>query len=280
MCDLFCLRHGRSLANEASIIVSSLENGVLPQYALAPAGKEQAAAAGRLLASTLLLRATDADADAEDASATAAPPPPSTTEIAVHFYASPFSRTVETAAIAAEAFEKELKASPSSTTSSAVRVRLAAGGGPQTEGALRERWFGSALELQSHEGYSPAWAGDARDPTSRPPGDGDGESVAEVAARSAELLRRLAQRHCCGDGDGGDKGSGGGRRQVGVVVLVSHGDTLSILQTAATGGDLREHRKFGLETAELKRVGSLAEAAAAATAVAEAAAARAMVAAR
>jgi broad specificity phosphatase PhoE len=238
-CDLFVLRHGRSLANEASLIVSSVENGVLPQYALAPTGKEQAAAAGRLLAATLL--GDDADADA-----TTAPEP---TEIVVHFYASPFSRTVETAAIAAEAFEKEIR---TTTTAAAARIRLA--GLPQIEPALRERFFGAALELQNHEGYSPAWASDAQDPTSRPPGKGDGESVADVAARSAELLRRLAEE----ERDAETTATAATRQ---VIVLVSHGDTLSILQTAATGGDLREHRKFGLGTAELKRVGGLREAA-------------------
>lgn len=242
MPDLFVLRHGRSLANEASLIVSSLENGVLPQYALAPAGKEQAAAAGRLLAATLVGADADAASTADAADATTAP---EQTEIVVHFYASPFSRTVETAAIAAEAFEKEIGAT---AAAAAGRIRLA--GPPRVEPALRERFFGAALELQNHEGYSPAWASDAQDPNSRPPGKGDGESVADVAARSAELLRRLAEE---------ERDAETTTREV--IVLVSHGDTLSILQTAATGGDLREHRKFGLGTAELKRVGSLGEAA-------------------
>jgi broad specificity phosphatase PhoE len=40
------LRHGRSLPNEAGIIVSSLDNGVKPEHGLAEAGKQQAAAAG------------------------------------------------------------------------------------------------------------------------------------------------------------------------------------------------------------------------------------------
>lgn len=273
--DLFVLRHGRSLANEASLIVSSMENGVLPQYALAAAGKEQAAAAGRLLAATLLDDAgADADADATTTITTTTSP-----ETVVHFYASPFSRTVETAAIAAEAFEQELQSTATEeAAAAAARVRLAtpaaAAAAPplQIERNLRERWFGAALELQSHEGYSPAWASDARDPTSRPPGEGDGESVAEVAARSAELLARLAERHGAEEAaaEAGAGTAAAAARRV-VVVLVSHGDTLSILQAAATGGDLRGHRKFGLGTAELKRVGSLGEAARRAAAVVAAA---------
>jgi broad specificity phosphatase PhoE len=38
------------------------------------------------------------------------------------------------------------------------------------------------------------------------------------------------------------------------VLLVSHGDTLSITQAAAGGGDLRAHRQHGLGTAELRRL--------------------------
>lgn len=253
--ELYVLRHGRSLANEANLIVSSLDNGMLPQYGLAPAGKEQAAAAGRQLAAAVAAR------DDDDAAGAAA--------AVVHFYASPFSRTVETAAIAAEAFEQALeqeRASPAAAgarragppekapSPAAAGARLA--GPPETEPALRERWFGTALELEHHDGYSPAWENDARDPTSRPPGEGDGESVAEVAARAAGLLARLAERHGGNDGEASAAAAG-----VAVVVLVSHGDTLSILQAAANGEPLQEHRRFGLGTAELKRVGPLAEAA-------------------
>ena len=100
---------------------------------------------------------------------------------------------------------------------------------------LRERFFGAALELKSHDNYCPAWAGDAKDPASRV--GGDGESVAEVAARAGALLAALEARHA-------------GR----AVLLVSHGDTLSITLTAARGGDLRRHREHGLETAELRRL--------------------------
>jgi broad specificity phosphatase PhoE len=251
LCLLYVLRHGRSLANEASLIVSSEENGVKPEYALAPAGKEQAAAAGKLLADELLWLGADADADA-------------TTAIRVTFYVSPFSRTVETAAIAAQAFEEAVaSAAAAAGTAAATQTPrvLNLAGPPRVERALRERWFGAALELQNHDGYSPAWASDAKDPSSRPPGQGDGESVREVAARCAELLQRLAERH----GGAGSGGEGGEEQEAQeAIVLVSHGDTLSILQAAASGGgggSLCEHRKFGLSTAELKRVGSLPDAA-------------------
>lgn len=40
------MRHGRSKANEAKLIVSRLENGIKPEYGLSPTGIEQATAAG------------------------------------------------------------------------------------------------------------------------------------------------------------------------------------------------------------------------------------------
>lgn len=38
------------------------------------------------------------------------------------------------------------------------------------------------------------------------------------------------------------------------LLLVGHGDTLSIGQATLQGVDVREHRQFSFETAELRRV--------------------------
>ncbi len=108
---LFVLRHGRSLANEAGIVISSLANGVLPEYALAPEGVLQAAAAGQQLRAWLAAQGLPA--------------------AAVRICASPFSRTLQTArTIAAELGLPE----------EAVAV----------EPDLRERFFGDALECAPH----------------------------------------------------------------------------------------------------------------------------------
>jgi broad specificity phosphatase PhoE len=40
------LRHGKSIPNERGLVVSSMENGVLPEYQLAPDGVAQARLAG------------------------------------------------------------------------------------------------------------------------------------------------------------------------------------------------------------------------------------------
>ncbi len=57
----------------------------------------------------------------------------------------------------------------------------------QVAPALRERYFGAALELTSHDNYCPAWEHDAVDCSYRP--GGDGESVEHVAARIRELFQ-------------------------------------------------------------------------------------------
>jgi broad specificity phosphatase PhoE len=108
---VFILRHGRSLANEAEIVVSSMANGVLPEFALAAEGVQQAAAAGVQLAAALAaagLAASD-----------------------VRIVASPFSRTRQTAETVAAAL---------GLPPDAVEV----------EPALRERFFGAVRELGSH----------------------------------------------------------------------------------------------------------------------------------
>lgn len=71
----YLLRHGRSAANEADLIISRLDNGVEAQWGLTEEGRQQAAAAGGRLRQLL----TGAD------------------PAALLVLASPFSRTMQTA---------------------------------------------------------------------------------------------------------------------------------------------------------------------------------------
>jgi broad specificity phosphatase PhoE len=108
----------------------------------------------------------------------------------------------------------------------------------QVDDALVERSFGAANELQSAEHtYSATWEQDAVNVNYRP--GGDGESVAMVAERLRGLFTRLEAEHQ-------------GRH----ILLVSHGDTLSICQAAMTPGPhtLHGHRQFAFNTAQLKRL--------------------------
>lgn len=152
----------------------------------------------------------------------------------------------------------------------------------QLEPALRERCFGGH-ELTSCSNYELVWAEDAKSTANRcvecganeegsraalmqaaaaacsqawgppqrfaphvapprpacrrPPGEG-GESVEDVAARTAGLVERLEARHS-------------GRH----VVLVSHGDALSILAAALLGTGLGGHRRHGLPNCGILRIG-------------------------
>lgn len=60
----------------------------------------------------------------------------------------------------------------------------------------------------------------------------------DVAARTAGLVQQLEQRHS-------------GKH----LVLVSHGDALSILAAALLGTPLGEHRRHGLPNCGILRIG-------------------------
>ncbi|KAL2630939.1 hypothetical protein R1flu_015625 [Riccia fluitans] len=112
----------------------------------------------------------------------------------IKLYSSPFSRTRQTAESVAGVLELN-------------------GLHPTIEFLedLRERFFGPPLELQSHDHYPEIWKIDARDPLVGPEG---GESVADVAMRVIRALLMIEEEV-----------------QGHAVVIVSHGDTLQILQT-------------------------------------------------
>jgi len=196
---LWVLRHGYSLANDAGLIVSHPSNGVLLDYGLAPEGFNQARRAGKQLKDELQAEGLDPKL--------------------LRVICSPFSRTVQTA--------------------DTVRQVLGTQDSADVAFELRERFFGTELELGPHTRYDEVWARDALDVNH--PAGGDGESVQEVARRVAELLRRLEDQ---------DKGQG--------VLLVAHGDVLQITQAYIAGGrgleHLGAHRKFGMDTGELRRV--------------------------
>ncbi|XP_027185395.1 uncharacterized protein LOC113783455 [Coffea eugenioides] len=151
---------------------------------------------------------------------------------------SPFSRTSHTAEVVASVMNLPFV-------------------GPQCKviGDLRERYFGPFNELASHDKYPEIWALDEKDPFLPPEG---GESVADVVTRLTEALVSMES-----DFEGC------------VVLIVSHGDPLQILQTilktakqVKTGADeqdlasriqaikvksvLSRHRKFALLTGELR----------------------------
>ncbi|PKI33115.1 hypothetical protein CRG98_046490 [Punica granatum] len=108
------LRHGKSIPNEKGLIVSSMENGTLPEYQLAAEGGVQAQLAGELFQKELKENNVPLE------------------KVRICF--SPFSRTTHTARVVASILNLPFE-------------------GPQCKviADLRERYFGPSLELKSHE---------------------------------------------------------------------------------------------------------------------------------
>ncbi|KAL5858623.1 hypothetical protein ACOSQ3_006081 [Xanthoceras sorbifolium] len=211
------LRHGKSIPNEKGLVVSSLENGTRPEFQLASDGVNQAQLAGELFLKEL----NQNNIPIEN----------------VRICYSPFSRTTHTAKVVASVLNLTFD-------------------GPQCKVMedLRERYFGPTFELMSHDKYPEIWALDEKDPFMGPEG---GESVNDVASRLAVAMATMESEF-----------------QGRSILVVSHGDPLQILQTIMNATKqvngcedlssriqavrvptvLSQHRKFALETGELRAV--------------------------
>mmetsp|Transcript_41387 Transcript_41387/g.67149 ORF Transcript_41387/g.67149 Transcript_41387/m.67149 type:complete len:405 (-) Transcript_41387:429-1643(-) len=109
---------------------------------------------------------------------------------------------------------------------------------------LRERFFGelegtpTMMEKKAGAkglgGYPAVWAEDEKDASSRYKGT---ESVVSVYARALSLVQFLEKAYK-------------GKR----ILLASHGDTIQILQCGMAGDDLRNHRKYFVNTAEVREL--------------------------
>lgn len=118
-------------------------------------------------------------------------------------------------------------------TAEIVRKHIGAASIHQTP-ALRERNFGN-YEKTSHENYHYVWQHDEKDPTHS---NEAVESVAEVTDRVTSFIEGLERTYH-------DK----------TFLLVSHGDTLQILQTAFQKFAGSKHRSLPpLETAEIREL--------------------------
>jgi broad specificity phosphatase PhoE len=118
-------------------------------------------------------------------------------------------------------------------TADVVRAHLGAGE-VVIAGALRERCFGP-WEGSSTGNYARVWAADETGPG---PADGGVEPVTAVLDRVTAFIADLERRHR-------------GRH----ILLVSHGDTLQILQAGFLRVDPSRHRSLPhLATAEIRRL--------------------------
>jgi probable phosphoglycerate mutase len=100
---------------------------------------------------------------------------------------------------------------------------------------LRERYFGD-YDGASDVGYSEVWQRDKDDAEQQ---QGDVESVAAVLARTSKLIQQLETKQA---------------NQA--YLLIAHGDTLQILQTAFLAKPAAEHRALqSLAVAEVRSLG-------------------------
>lgn len=182
----FIMRHGKSLANQVELIVSSPENGV-NSYGLHDQGREQ------------VIKSVEAT--------------PAIAEVSL-ILSSDFQRARESAEITHELL---------SCREDIVFHKL-----------LRERFFGE-FELTSSENYQTVWDEDGLDASHTKFGV---ESVEAVMDRATHLITTL---------------EGYFTKQR--FLLVSHGDTLQILQTAFNKLPGSEHRSVPhLNTAEIREL--------------------------
>jgi broad specificity phosphatase PhoE len=181
----FAMRHGQSLANEEGIIVSDPANGVLNEYGLSDAGRQQAETSTRN----------------------------STLDDTTLLFSSDFSRARQTAEIVQKILDLD-------------HITLTA--------ALRERYFGD-WEKTSDANYEKIWKVDQQFADRH---ENNVEPLNHVLARTLELIAVIEREYQNRD-----------------ILLVSHGDTLQILQAGLLGHSLTVHRDLlHLETAEIRRL--------------------------
>lgn len=136
----------------------------------------------------------------------------------IRIFSSPFSRAYETAARVGSHLDVHLH-----------DPRL------QKADALGERYFGAELEGKPASLYGEVWEADKKDITKRP--KGGGESVNDVAGRLEQFLYTVEDEF-----------------EDHSIILTSHGDSLSILQSVMAGDDKRKHRQYGMSNCQVCRI--------------------------
>lgn len=232
------LRHGESKANVARLIVSDPSNGRKAEYGLTERGRGQATQAGCQLLHALRCRAWRAERS--NGSAQLEPEPPSSGEDShdvsppddyptsglrdrVRIITSDFSRARETADEVARVIGQEY----------AVDV--------VEDIRLRERSFGK-YELRSSDCYNDVWDADLKAQSGFRDCVYNVEPAPSVARRVSSVVQETEAESDLA--------------RYAVVILVSHGDSLQILQTCFLGMSPYRHRSVEhLENCELRIVG-------------------------
>ncbi|KAF9182790.1 hypothetical protein BGZ51_004444 [Haplosporangium sp. Z 767] len=239
-------RHGHSLANQESRIVSSLENGIRttggPEgtgFGLSKKGMQEVAESARSLAEHILASIQPGR------------------HVRIRILTSPFQRTRQTANIIDHELRAAIKRHHSSSLSSkdttaVPMVQMDGENEPDQVMDLRERFFGEfEMKTPSDDLYAQVWREDALSPFHE---KFQVESVAMVTKRMTDVIRLNETM----DKERRRKAEDSSRtteQQQSWIIIVSHGDSLQILQTAMRGWSGDRHRQLEhLNTAEWRHV--------------------------
>ncbi|KAF9955821.1 hypothetical protein BGZ72_003374 [Mortierella alpina] len=234
-------RHGHSLANQESRIVSSLENGTSTVggplgtgFGLSQKGKQDVAKSARALLDYIV--------------ATLHP----NQHAKIKILTSPFQRTQQTANIIHQELCVHIESSRSTSSQDVSSVMptisLEHTDRPREVLDLRERFFGELeMKTPSDDLYNAVWREDGQNPFHEKFGV---ESVATVTERMTRVVRNEER----GQKDRTGRFTSDATEET-WVILVSHGDSLQILQTAMRGWSGDRHRQVEhLETATWRDV--------------------------
>ncbi|CAG8475150.1 15802_t:CDS:2 [Funneliformis caledonium] len=255
-------RHGQSKANSAKIVVSHPENGIPSSgvgppspassssegngWGLTQLGKEQVKSASQNMLNYLYnnfpsgyhlndqQKKRDDDRNNEEFNNPSQNQFSLSKRIHIKIYSSPFLRTIETANILLTELLNNGRDEPYVDVTVHPEVIV--------HDDLRERNFG-IFELRSdHESYSKVWAIDESitTPSNNEYKEIGVESCEQVRSRMCDVIREIEQHSEL-------------LKEHLVVVFVSHGDSLQILQTAFENVEANLHRSLNhIGTAEWK----------------------------
>eukprot|EP00591_Stephanopyxis_turris_P005304 CAMPEP_0195524138 /NCGR_PEP_ID=MMETSP0794_2-20130614/23817_1 /TAXON_ID=515487 /ORGANISM="Stephanopyxis turris, Strain CCMP 815" /LENGTH=313 /DNA_ID=CAMNT_0040654301 /DNA_START=82 /DNA_END=1023 /DNA_ORIENTATION=- len=221
----YMLRHGQSTANVKGVISSARSLAYSDKHGLTELGRQQGRSSAKALIDLL-----EQDLKQQDG----------TTEKArrVFFYTSPFARAKQTAEACLEGLSAAVDKDESIQSKLGIDIQFEEK--IAFEDGIMERFFGRLDGLKLYT-YAYVWPVDMYDVTHK---GYDVESVAEVCTRVGDALKRI---------DGSEKHSEGGD----IIVLVSHADTLQIMQVYAAGlenvGKFSSYRFGNGEVRAMKR---------------------------
>jgi len=199
----YALRHGESVPSSEKRICATMESGTDPKNGLTPKGREE------VISSTTEWVKTNKKQISEYIK-----------QDKLVIVTSPFSRTQESAEIFADVLQANFKSSlPKKYKKLGLKSSIV------VDERLRERNFGK-FEGQTGSGkiYDQVWAEDAKNPNQT---KGGVESTTSVQERSSQVIADLEKQ----------SQAAGGK----MFILVAHGDTLKILQTAFQKQSPSEH---------------------------------------